>query len=242
MAKKNNFITHIIELRNRLMLISLFFIISFSICYFYIEELYNLLLFPLTDNFSRLNLQRKLIYTGLSEAFSSYIRLSFFLGILIIFPYISWHLHRFISPALYKKEKKFFNILIFLSPILFYLGCFFAYYFVFPLAWKFFISFENLNSSMPIELQAKISEYLSLSIRIIIAFGIVFQLPIVLTILIRANIISKKTLANKRKYVFLVFFIIGAIITPPDIISQIAIAIPMYLLFEITLLLVKSKE
>ena len=239
---KKEILEHLLELRNRIIFLIMFFFISFFICYYYSTQIYNFLLYPLEKNLIALGLERKLIYTGLGEAFSSYIKLSFFISIFMVFPYINWHLYRFISPALYKKERKFFYPLLIVSPMLFYIGCFFAYYFVFPLAWKFFLSFETHTiSTVPIELQAKISEYLSLSMRIIIAFGLVFQLPVILIILLKTGIVSKESLRKKRKYAFLLFFIIGAVITPPDIISQIAIALPMYLLFEVTLLFAPKK-
>ena len=235
MTKKMSFFEHCIELRKRLFLVFLFFLLCFGITYFYAELLYSFLLIPL-DNLGEGEVNRRLIFTALPEAFTSYIKLSFFVSIFILFPYINWHLYRFVAPGLYQKEKKIYVALLLLSPILFYLGCFFAYYLVFPMAWKFFVSFENLSGSLPLVLEAKVSEYLGFSMRIIIAFGIVFQLPILLIILLKSGVITIEFLRKKRKYALLLFFVIGAIITPPDVISQIGIAIPMYLLYELTLL------
>ena len=240
MNNKMSFLAHCKEIRNRLILLLFFFIISFIVSYFYINQLYNILLIPLKNlNIAELE-PRRLIYTALPEAFTSYIKLALFVSLLVSFPYLNWHLYRFIMPGLYKNEKKFYLYMLIFSPILFYFGCFFAYYVIFPLAWQFFLTFENLASNFPIILEAKISEYLSLSMRIIIAFGLSFQLPIILTLLIKSGLMSYNNLKNCRKYAFLLFFIIGAVITPPDIISQIGIALPMYLLYEITLLISKK--
>ena len=233
---KSSFITHIKEFRKRIILLLSFFIISFIISYIYSLKLYNILLIPF-ENLNNFENQRRLIYTALPEAFMSYIKLAFFIGILVSFPYMNWHLYRFIMPGLYKNEQKIYLYLCLFSPLLFYFGCFFAYYIIVPLAWKFFISFETTATNLPIILEAKISEYLTLSMRIIIAFGLSFQLPIILVMLLKSGIVSYKTLIKSRKYAFLLFFIIGAVITPPDIISQIGIALPMYLLYELTLLL-----
>jgi len=236
---KNNFLNHIKELRNRIILIFIFFIISFIFSYHFIEEIYDFILLPLS-NLKEVNESKRIIYTNLTEAFTSYIRLSFTFTILILFPYIIWHIYRFIAPALYKKEKKIFNIILISSPILFYLGCAFAYKIVLPVAFDFFMSFENQTSNLPLILEAKISEYLKLSQKIIIAFGLVFQLPVILILLIKSDIISLENLKKNRKYAIVIFFILGAIITPPDIISQIAIAIPMLILYELTLIIAKK--
>jgi len=238
---KMGFLAHCIELRKRLFCLVSYFLLSFLITYFFSTQIYNFLLIPL-ENLNNSETSRRLIFTALPEAFTSYIKLSLFVGFLISFPYINWHLYKFITPGLYKNEKQSFQLLLLLSPILFYFGCFFAYYFIFPMAWKFFISFENHTADLPIILEAKISEYLTFSTKIIIAFGLAFQLPILLTLLIKSRIITRDSLAKKRKYAILLFFVIGAIITPPDVISQIGIVIPMYLLYELTLLFSKKKK
>lgn len=238
--KKVSFLSHVRELRARLCYIVSFFVITLILCYFLAEDLYSFLLAPLEEVLVLKGENRRVIYTGLAEAFTTYIRMSAFISFIILFPYLNWHLYRFITPALYKKEKKIFTLSLILAPLLFYLGCFFAYQLIFPLAWKFFIGFETVNTAMPVVMEAKINEYLALSQKIIIAFGLVFQLPIIMIFLLKTKIVTVKTLAKKRKYIIVLFFVIGAMITPPDVISQFGVALPMILLFELTLLFARK--
>jgi sec-independent protein translocase protein TatC len=236
---KNRHLEHFIELRKRITLLMLFFIFSFIFSYNYIEEIYDFILLPLS-NLQSIDESKRIIYTNLTEAFTSYLKLSFFITLLCLFPYINWHIYRFVAPALYDKEKNIFNLLLLISPILFYLGAIFAYKLVLPLAFDFFMSFEQKSGNLPLILEAKISEYIKLSLRIILAFGFVFQVPVILVLLIKSNLLTLEDLRKNRKYAIVTFFIIGAVITPPDIISQIAIAIPMLILYELTLIIAKK--
>jgi len=187
---------------------------------------------------------RRLIYTALHEAFFTYIKVSFWAAMFVSFPFIAMQFWKFVAPGLYKKEKKALAPYLVLSPILFFAGGALVYYFIFPLAWKFFLSFESAGAAggLPIQLEAKVNEYLSLVMRLIFAFGISFQLPIVLTLLARAGLATSVGLAAKRKYALVMVFVAAALLTPPDIISQIGLAIPIIILYEASIIAVRAVE
>ncbi len=183
----------------------------------------------------------KIIYTNLTEAFFSYLKLCVFVSFLVTIPVLNWHIYRFISPGLVKQEKKIAAYMFFLSPVLFALGFIFVFYFVMPKTWEFLISFEKTKPSLllPLVLQAKISEYLELVMQFILAFGIAFQLPIVMVILKTLGTIDYKFLKKFRKISIVLSFTISAILTPPDVLSQFCLAIPLILLYEISILILK---
>ena len=185
-----------------------------------------------------------MIFTALHEAFFTYIKVSFWTAIFVAFPFVAAQFWRFVAPGLYGNEKKALLPYLILSPILFFLGGALVYYFIFPLAWQFFISFETIGSpgALPVQLEPKVNEYLSLVMRLIFAFGLSFQLPIVLTLLARAGLTTSKGLAAKRKYAVVFSFIGAAIITPPDVISQVGLAIPIIVLYEVSIFAVRAVE
>ncbi len=236
---------HFLELKIRVLRISLIFIFCFIICYYFSNNIYNILLKPLAnlsyDNLNHGNI-RKIIYTGLTEAFFTYIKLAAFSAFLMIMPLIALECYLFIKPGLYTNEKKYAAILLLMSPLLFWAGSIFVFHVVMPRAWQFFLSFENNNIIVPIILEAKISEYLNLIIQLIMAFGIAFQLPIIILILNLLKILKAEDLAKKRRLSIVINFIIAGIITPPDILSQFALAIPMLLLYEISIIMCKFVE
>ena len=227
---------HLIELRQRLIYSVLFFFIAFIISYFFSKEIYNFLLNPLIEIYGS-NSDKRIIYTGLAEAFITYVKLAFLTALFFSAPFVITQFYLFIAPGLFKKEKKLILSLLIISPLLFLLGAILLYYFIFPLAFNFFVSFELSSTTdlIPIELEARISEYLALVTKLIFAFGVAFQLPILLIILVKIGFISVKSLKEKRKYWILLIFIVAAILTPPDIFSQIFLAIPMILLYEIAI-------
>ena len=245
MKNKNSEMTigsHFNELRSRAMICILFYIVIFVLCYFFSKEIYHFLLKPFIE-VSQNNQNRKLIYTSPTEAFTTYLKLSFYSSLFFSFPVFFAELYLFLSPALYKNEKKNILFTIFFSSFLFLFGAIFCYFFILPMALKFFSSFENLtsiqDSTLPILLETKISDYLNFTINLLFGFGIAFLSPILLLFLIKGGYVKVKDLRSKRRYWIVIIFILSAILTPPDILSQISLAILLIILFEIVILLGK---
>ncbi len=233
---------HLQELRFRLVLVGIFFILSFGFCYYFSREIYNFLLLPFSNSVAN-HQDYRLIFTSPAEAFISYLKLAFLSAIFFTTPIFLIQSYLFLAPALYKNEKKFVISILTASPLLFFLGAIIAYYYILPLAFKFFLNFENRQlidaSKIAIELEIRVSEYLGFSKNIIFGFGLAFQLPIILFSLVKFKIITLESLTKKRKYWIAAFFLVSAILTPPDIMSQIALAILMILLFEAMILLAR---
>jgi sec-independent protein translocase protein TatC len=229
---------HLIELRRRMLWSAAAFIVAFGVSYYFSAAIYGFLAQPLVDILQHQSgTPRRLIFTQLYEVFFTYIKVAFFGAAFISFPMISTQLWLFVAPGLYKSEKKAFLPFLAATPILFVLGAALAYYFVFPFAWKFFISFESpAGSAVPIQLEAKVSEYLDLVMKLIFAFGITFELPVALTLLAKVGIVSAKSLKRYRRYAYVGMFVVAAILAPPDIITQTGLALPLILLYEISIL------
>lgn len=238
--KKYTFKEHFLELKKRFLIIIAFFISAFIFCYYFSDNIYNFILKPLAEVTN--THERKVIYTGMTEAFFTYLKLSFWTAFLIIIPIISYQLYGFISPGLLENEKTIILPTLIISPLLFYLGGFFVFYLVMPSAWQFFLSFENPDSLLPIVLEARISEYLSIVMQLITAFGIAFELPVVMLILSVLKLVSAQGLKNKRRFAIVIIFILAAILTPPDVLSQIALAIPLIVLYEISIVICNFVE
>jgi sec-independent protein translocase protein TatC len=225
------------------MIISLLAILGgFILCYFFAPEIYEFLVRPLAK--ATHDESRRLIYTGLTEAFITYVKLALWAGCFLAFPVIAAQIWMFVAPGLYKNERRVFLPFLIATPVLFLLGAAMAYYFVFPLAWKFFLSFEVLAApgGLPIQLEARVSEYLSLSMTIIFAFGLAFQMPVLLVLLTRVGLLSAAKLSQFRRYAIVLIFVVAAVITPPDVVSQISLAVPMMLLYEVSILAAKWME
>ena len=247
MTKPENeggFVSHLTELRKRLINSFIFLFIIFIICYFFSEYIYGFLVEPFSKAVKESGLERRLIFTALQETFLTYLKVSFFTAFFITCPYILMQIWKFIAPGLYKHEKIAIIPYLALTPILFFLGGMLVYYLVMPLAIKFFLSFESsgLTTGMPIQLEAKVNEYLSLVMKLIFAFGLSFQLPVVLSLLARVGIVDSQFLKDRRKYVVVIIFAAAALLTPPDPITQIGLAIPLLILYELSIFSVKFIE
>ena len=244
MADNNSFTSHFIELRSRLLNSLIFIFVIFIISYIFAEHLYNFLVEPYSKAVRDEGGQRRLIFTALHETFITYIKVAFFSAIFIGSPVLLIQIYKFIAPGLYKNEKQALLPYLISTPILFLLGGLLVYYLVMPLAIKFFLSFETLgsNTTLPIQLEAKVNEYLSLIMRLIFAFGISFQLPILLNLLARIGVVNSNYLKTRRRYVIVIIFAIAAILTPPDPITQVGLAIPLLLLYELSIITVRFTE
>ena len=244
MAESNSFTSHFVELRSRLLNSIIFIFISFIISYIFAEQIYNFLVEPYANAVKDDQISRRLIFTALHETFITYIKVAFFAAIFLGSPVLLIQIYKFIAPGLYKNEKKAILPYLVSTPILFLLGGLIVYYLVMPLAIKFFLSFETIgsNSTLPIQLEAKVNEYLSLIMRLIFAFGISFQLPILLNLLARIGVVNSNYLKTRRRYVIVIIFAIAAILTPPDPITQVGLAIPLLLLYELSIFTMRFTE
>ena len=224
--EKMPFMSHLEELRKRLVACAIAVGIGFVIAYIFSETLFQYLVAPLKKVMPEGN---HLIYTNLPEMFFAYIKVAFIAAIMGTAPFIFYQLWLFVAPGLYQREKKLVIPFVVTSTILFVGGALFGYFIVFPFGFKFFIGFSNeFVKALP-----SVKQYLSLSIKLLIAFGLVFELPVVLFFLTKIGLITPDTLKKKRKYAILLTFVIGAILTPPDVITQCMMAGPLIVLYEV---------
>lgn len=235
---------HLIELRNRLLVSFCAFLFLFFLCFIKFttnnqnlaDLVYNFLQAPLAEEI--LENGGRMIFTALHEGFFTQVKVAFFISICVSLPIFLIQIWRFVAPGLYNNEKKAFLPFLLATPVLFLAGAAMVYYIVIPLAWDFFLSFQvsQIDGSLPIELEPRISEYLSLIMKLIFAFGLCFELPVILLLLVKTGFITPDDLAAKRKYAILIAFVIAAILTPPDVISQILLALPIIALYEISII------
>lgn len=223
------FTGHLDELRKRIIVSFISVGVGFAISYAFKEKLFQILMRPLI---SVMKAGDKLIFTGLPEAFFTYLKVAFLSGLMLSTPIILYQFWMFVAPGLYRKEKRLMFPIVILSSIFFIGGALFGYFIVFPFGFKFFLSFAT-ETIQPLP---SMKEYLSFSAKLLIAFGLVFELPLVLTFLSRLGIVSVAFLKKNRKYALLLFFAGAAILTPPDVVTQVMMALPLMVLYEISII------
>jgi len=233
-------IEHLIELRRRLIWSLGGFFVAFLVCFFFAKRLFNLLVVPFkwATQWAGLDPHKvELIYTAPQEFFFTQVKLAMFGGMVIAFPLIATQIYKFIAPGLYKNERSAFLPFLIASPILFLMGASLVYFFFTPMVMWFFLAMQQTgtNDQVQISLLPKVSEYLSLIMTLIFSFGLVFQLPVVTSLLTRVGILSSQALAEKRKWAIVLSFVVAAVLTPPDPMSQCGLAIPTIILYEVAI-------
>ncbi|MCE7886920.1 MAG: twin-arginine translocase subunit TatC [Alphaproteobacteria bacterium PRO2] len=242
-TERMTLIQHLAELRKRLLRVLVIMAAGMGICYLFVDQIYDFLVVPLAHAMGPYD-SRRLIYTGLTEAFFTSLKVTFFAGVFLTFPFLLWQIWLFIAPGLYKAERKAFLPFLVATPALFFLGGACLYYLVLPMALPFFLSFQTTpaETALPIQLEARVSEYLNLLMTLIFAFGLCFEMPVLLALMGRMGMITAETLSKQRRYAIVIIFVVAAILTPPDILSQVLLAVPLLLLYELSIILVRHVQ
>jgi len=229
------FLQHLEELRSRLIKVLVGIALGFGLSYWKIQEIFGFLIIPLKG---AMRDDSAIVMIKMTEGFLTYLKLAFYSGLLLTSPYVIYQVWSFISPGLYKREKKLLVPLVFVSSILFAVGVVFAYSIVLPFGIKYLLEFVGAE----VQATLSMSSYVSFSCLFMILFGVVFQLPLVMLVLSKLGIVKGAQLARNRKYVLLLCFLVGALLTPPDVFSQALMAVPVMLLFEVSIWLVRIRE
>ena len=236
---------HLTELRGRILKTLFFFVLTFLALYPFSDKILEILMLPLAQVMQKTGGSHRMIFTGVAEGFVTHLKLSAFGAALICFPFLAFQVWKFVSPGLYQNERCFVRPIFIASPVLFVLGALFVFFALMPVAFRFLLSFQQLTAAdnvLPVVLEARLGEYLSFLMTLILAFGISFQLPVVLVVLGRLGIITAQNLKDFRRYAVVFIFIAAAVLTPPDVVSQLALAFPLLFLYESAVWCIQSLE
>lgn len=241
--KKMPLLEHLVELRRRLLYSVVAFFVAFLVCFYFAQHMFNFLAVPLADYFHDAA-GRRFIYTDLTEPFFTNVKLAAFGALCVSFPMVAGQIYAFVAPGLYKNERHAFLPFLVATPFMFAIGAAFFYYVLLPFAITFFAGFEQPAGpdNLPVQMENKVGEYIGFVMTLIFAFGLCFELPVLLTLLARVGLVTSEGLKSKRRYAIVLVVLVAAVVTPPDVFSQISLAVPLIALYEISILLAKMVE